>query len=251
MLHLILALALSTQSTTPPSISLAPALPDNTKPNYRANGSPTCPAWRSARAGKDEDSQINAGIHRNWVLGYITGFNFAGPDQTGNILGTASGKEFYAAIDGYCGRNPSHLVAEAMHPIVAAIIRRRGIPAITPSKTDAKKQATIVAPYTCRDWIRDSDNRILRFAYVVVLNGYITAYNQWGPDPVGDAIGVEDQSLIEKAADKWCGEHPSGFLIGTVKPLLDDVAAERAAGRLPPGGIRPTDEARRNVPAKR
>lgn len=251
MIHLLLALALSVQSSSPPSISVAPVLPEDTKPSYRANGSPTCSAWISARGGKDEDNQIHAGIYRRWVLGYITGFNIVGPDQTGNLLGTASGQEFYAAIDGYCTRNPSHLVADAMRPIITSIVGRRGIPATTPPFADTRKQATIVAPDTCRDWVRDRDNAILRLAHVVVLGGYVTAHNQWGPDPRGDAIGVDDQALLEKATDKWCSTNPAGLLIGTVAPLIDHVAAEHAAGRLPPAGMQLSDEYSRKIFPKR
>jgi hypothetical protein len=251
MVSLILALTLLAQSTTPPSISAAPVLPADTKASYRANGSLACSAWRSARQGKNEDSQIQAGIYRKWVLGYVTGFNTVGPDQTGNLLGTASGEELYAAIDGYCTRNPSHVVADAMRPIIEAIVGRRGTPAVGPSSATARKRATIVAPDTCRDWARDSDNAILRLAHVVALSGYVTAYNQWGPDPLGDAIGVDDQPLLESATNKWCGEHPSGLLIGTVMPLIGDVAAERAAGHLPPGGMQPNDKSSQGAPLKR
>lgn len=250
MIQLILALALAAQSSTPPSVTVAQVLPDDTKLSYRANNAPACAAWMSARRGKDEDSQIQAGIHRKWVLGYITGFNIIGPDQTGNLLATASGQELYAAIDGYCARNPSHLVADAMRPIIAAIIGRRGTPATAPSPPQARKRATIVAPDTCRDWVRNRDNAVLRLAYVVVLGGYVTAYNQWGPDPRGDAIGIDDQALIEKATDTWCSANPSGLLIGVATPLIDHVAAERAAGRRPPGGMRPSDTYNRANPLK-
>lgn len=241
MNHLILAVALSAQSSPPPTVSAGSVLPD-TKASYRANSSPTCSDWISARRGKDEHNEIHAGVYRKWVLGYISGFNVVGPDQTGNLLATSSGNEFYAALDGYCTRNPSYLVADAMRPIIVAIIGRRGIPAMTPSSTDARKQATIVSPDACQEWVRDSDNSILRLAHVVMIGGYITAYNQWGPDAHGDAVGAEDNALIEKTIDKWCSANPSGLLIGIVMPLIEDVAAQRAAGRLPPAGMRPTDK---------
>ncbi len=249
MIHLLWALALSVQSSAPPSISAAPVLPADTRPGYRANGSPACSAWSSARRGKDEDSQIHAGVYRKWVLGYITGFNIVGPDRTGNLLGTASGQEVHAAIDDYCMRHPSHLVADAMRPVITSIVGRRGLPAIAPPSADARRQATIVAPDTCRDWSRDRDNAILRLAHVVVLGGYVTAYNQWGPDPRGDAIGVDDPALLEKATDTWCSRHPSGLLVGAVTPLIDHVAAERAAGRLPPAGMQQSDKYSRKTPS--
>lgn len=251
MIHLTLALALVFQSATPPTIARAPVLPGETKPSYRAHGSPACSDWRSARVGKDEDSRLHAGVHRNWVLGYTTGFNIVGPDYSGNLLGTASRDEVYAAIDGFCQRNPSNFVVDAMRPLAAAIIGRRGTPATMQPSSQGKKRSTVDAPTTCQDWVRDNDNAILRLAYVVVLDGYITAYNQWGPDPLGDAIGPDDRSLIENATNKWCGEHPAGLLIGVVTPLIEHVAAERAAGRLPPGGMRPKDKLTRDLPAKR
>lgn len=241
MIHLILAVALSIQSSPPPTVSAGSVLPD-TKPSYRVNSSPTCSDWSSARRGKDEDSQIHVGVYRRWVLGYISGFNVVGPDQTGNILATSSANEFYAALDGYCARNPSYLAADAMRPIIIAIIGRRGIPVRDHSSPHAHKQATIVAPDTCQEWVRNSDNSILRLAHVVMIGGYITAYNQWGPDAHGDAVGADDKALFEKATDKWCKVNPSGLLIGVVMPLIKDVAAERAAGRLPPAGMRPSDK---------
>jgi hypothetical protein len=246
-----MALVLSAEASPPPSISAAPVLPERSKASYRANGSPACSAWGIARRSKDEVSQIHAGIYRKWVLGYISGFNIIGPDHTGNLLGTASGQELNTAIDGFCTRNPSSMVADAMRPIIAAIVGRRGTPAISPSSPDLRKKATIVATDTCRDWDRDRDDTILRLAHIVVLEGYITAYNEWGPDPRGDAIGVDDQAQIEKAIEKWCDANPSGFVIGAVMPLIDYIAAERAAGRLPPAGMRPTDKYSREIPGRR
>lgn len=185
---------------------------------------------------------MRAAAHRQWVLGYVSGFNVAGPDQTGNLMETASRDELYAATDGYCARHPTSVIADAMRPIAEAIIGRRGTPAIATEATERKKSATVEAATTCQQWASGKNNSILRIAYVLALGGYITAYNQWGPDPLGDAIGAEDPSLIGGAADKWCSEHPSGLLIGVVQPLIDHVAAERVAGRLPPGGKRPPDE---------
>ena len=250
MIHLTLAVALMFQSATPPSISRAMVLPAETKPSYRAHSSPACSDWRSARAGKHEDSSLRAGIYRKWVLGYITGFNIVGPDQSGNLLATATRDEVYVAIDGFCQRNPANSVVDAMRPLAEAIISRRGTPATLQPSSQGKKHSTVDAPTTCREWVRDGDNNILRLAYITVLYGYITAYNQWGPGPLGDAIGADDLPLVEKTINGWCSEHPTDLLIGVVTPLINHVAAERAAGRLPPGGLRPENGFTRDVPAK-
>lgn len=98
-----------------------------------------------------------------------------------------------------------------------------------------------VVTTTCGDWAQHRGNVILRLAYVGVVRGYVTAYNRYGPDPAGDALGADDRPLIEERTDEWCRERPSALLIGAVAPLIDHVAAERAAGRLPPAGMRPAD----------
>lgn len=243
MTPLLTALLLTLQSSAPPVITPAPVLPeDDSKQTYRAHSPPVCGDWRAAREGTAQESVIRLGIYRMWVLGYITGFNIVGPDQTGNLLGDAPHEEFYAAIDGYCTRNPSHTVEDSMYPIAAAFIRRRqGTAASSPPSPGSRRRAQAVATRTCQDWAQDRDNAIMRLAYVSVVRGYVTAYNRWGPDPTGDAVGTNDQALIEERLDVWCRERPSGLLIGVIAPLIDHVAAERAAGRRPPAGMRPRD----------
>lgn len=241
MTHMLAALLLSLQPAAPPAtVPPAPVLPDDTKPAYRAPGSPTCGAWRAARSGTDQDSALRRSVYRLWVLGFISGFNVVGPDPTGDLLGTGSQDEFFEAIDGYCGRNPSHAVADAMFPIAAAYIRRRGVSYANAAPVPrTKTRAIVVAALTCRDWVEDRGNRLLRVAYAGVLRGYLTAYNRWSADPSGDAIGADSLALLERGIEGWCSVRPDGLLIGAVDPLIAYVAAERAAGRLPPGGETP------------
>lgn len=242
MTHLLAMLLLSLQAA-PPAITPVDVLPEDNKATYRTHSSPECENWRSARAGTSDESRIRTGAYKLWVLGYVTGFNIAGPDKSGDLLGTAHHEELFAAIDGYCGRNPSNFVVDAMRPIAAAYIRRRqGDAAATLSIPGDKKQAKAVATTTCREWAGYRNNTILRLAYAGVVAGYVTAYNRFGPDPTGDAVGAADHPLFEDAIDKWCNGHPSALLIGAVAPLIEHVAAERAAGRLPPGGLRPVDK---------
>ena len=226
----------------PPNVVPMPVLLADTKPSYRTHSSPACPDWRVARGGSAKDSDIRVSIYQLWVLGYITGFNFVGPDPTGDLLGSASQVEIYTAIDAYCARNPSNFVVDAMRPIADAIIRRRGVPALSPPAKGVSRRAIVRAAVNCRNWVQGRSNEITRLGYVVVLHGYLTAYNRWGPDALGDAIGADDQAVTEAAADKWCSEHPSGLLIGTITPLIEHVASERAAGRLPPGGVQLNDK---------
>jgi hypothetical protein len=139
-------------------------------------------------------------------------------------------------------RNPKNFVVDAMRPVADAIIRRRGAPALSPPAEGVSRRAIVRAAVNCQNWVQGRSNDITRLGYVVVLHGYVTAYNRWGPDALGDAIGADDQAVTEAAADKWCSEHPSGLLIGAITPLIEHVASERAAGRLPPGGVRPNDK---------
>jgi hypothetical protein len=242
MTHLLLALLLLNQSVTPPNLGPMPVVLADTKPNYRTHSSPACPDWRAAREGSAKDSDIRVSIYQLWVLGYITGFNIVGPDPTGDLLGSASQDEIYTAIDAYCALNPSNFVDDAMRPIADAIIRRREVPALSPPVEGVSRRAIVRAAVNCRNWVQGRSNDITRLGYVVVLHGYLTAYNRWGPDALGDAIGADDQTVTEAAADKWCSEHPSSLLIGTITPLIEHVASEHAAGRLPPGGVRPNDK---------
>ena len=234
MVELLSALLLLAQPAPVVQSLPAPVLPPDTKPYFRANNSPACINWNSARASKTSEDVYRSAVHKRWVLGYISGFNVAGPDPTGDLLATSSANEFFGAVDGYCSRNPSNDVVYAMRPVASAIIRRRGTPALAISNSTVKKRAQIVGPDTCQDWSRNRDDKMMRLAYLVWLHGYITAKNQWGSDPLGDAIGNGDATEI--IADQWCKEHPSARLVGVITPMIEHFAAERLARRLPPGG---------------
>ena len=238
MMTHFLAMLLSFQAASP-AITPVDVLPVDSKPTYRTHFSPACESWRNARAGTSDDSRLYVGVYKMWVLGYITGFNVTGPDMTGDLLGNAPQEEFYGAIDGYCTRNPTHFVVDAMRPIAAAYIRRRqGTPLTNVSPSEKKKSAKALAPATCRDWTQHRDNAILRVAYAGVVAGYVTAYNLFGPDKSGDAIGAADQAFFEKEIGKYCTQYPTSLLIGAVMPIIEHVATERAAGRIPPAGMR-------------
>lgn len=238
--HALAMLLLSFQAA-PPVIAPADVLPADSKPTYRTHFSATCQEWSAARRGTSEESRLRVGIYRLWVLGYITGFNVVGPDKSGDLLGTAPQDEVYRAIDGYCARNPTYHLVDAMRPIAAAFVRRRQSKPVA-NVPASKTHAQAVALVTCRDWSQNQKNAILRLAYAGVVGGYITAYNRFGPDATGDAIGAADHPLIEEALGKYCSSHPTALLIGAVTPLIEHVAAERAAGRLPPAGMRPHDK---------
>lgn len=241
MTHL-LAMLLAFQAA-PPAITPVGVLPKDSKPTYRTHASTTCADWTAARAGSSDDSLLRVGVYKLWVLGYITGFNIVGPDKTGDLIGAYPQEEFYRAIDGYCARNPSNFVVDAMYPIAAAYIRRRLATAnASVSTPETKKNAQAVAIVTCRDWNQHRDNPIMRLAYVGVIAGYVTAYNRFGPDPTGDAVGSPDHPLMEEFVDKYCKANPSTLLIGAVTPLITHVAAERVAGRLPPAGMQPHEK---------
>lgn len=240
MTHL-LAMLLALQ-VAPPAIIPVDVLPKDKKPTYRTHSSATCGEWIASRAGASDESRIRLGVYKLWIQGYITGFNIAGPD-TGDLLGVAPQEEFFTAVDGYCARNPSNFVVDAMYPIAAAFIRRRqGTVEANLSTSRSKTRAQAVAITTCRDWTRSRENAVMRLAYAGVIAGYVTAYNRFGPDPTGDAIGAADDPLIEEAVDRWCTGRSSALLIGAVTPLIDHVAKERTAGRIPSAGLRPSDK---------
>jgi hypothetical protein len=239
MTLLLATLMLLAQVTAPPPVTPAPVLPEDTKPVYRAHSPPTCGDWRAAREGTVQDSRARFQIYKRWVLGYISGFNAVGPDPTGNLLGDTEPEIVYAAIEGYCERNPSYLVVDAMHPIADALIRRRETGPLPPIAPDRRRTAIFHAVTSCVDWTKDRGDPLIRLAHLTVLRGYLTAYNRYSSDPAGDAIGADDGAPLEQAVDTWCDANPSSLVIGAISPLIDHVAAERAAGRLPPGGMRP------------
>lgn len=240
--HWLVALAILVQASPPP-IRPTPVLPEDSKPAYRAHLPPTCSQWREARAGTDVDSRYTHATQMFWVLGYVTAFNMVGPDPAGDWLNGGSREELEGAITAYCGRNPKSLVSDAMRPFAEAYVRRRqqvilGANSVAPKATT--RGMTHVTT-TCGNWVESRSNRSLRAAYIQMLQGYLTAYNRFGPDPTGDAIGAQDGSFIEEIVDKWCSARPSVLLIGAATALVDQVASDRAAGRLPPGGMRAND----------
>lgn len=238
---LLAALLLFAQDA-PLTIPPAPVLPPDSKPFYRAHASPDCRDWSDARSEDSPQSRARLGVYKMWVEGYITGFNMVGPDKSGRLFGSDSHGEVYSAVDGYCARNPSNMVVDAMAPIAAAFIRRRlqnSTPGNELQSPPRKAMATVTS--NCGHWQEHRNNAILRLAYGNVVRGYLTAYNRWGPDPIGDAVGAADRPLIEEWLDRWCTERPSTLLVQVVHPLIAYVAAERRAGRLPLGGRRSID----------
>lgn len=234
------AILFGLQAISPPAVAPAAVLPADSKAAYRVHAPPTCADWRAARAGTVEESALRIGIYRLWVLGYVTGFNVGGPDPSGALLGASPRDELWGAIDGYCARNPSHSVEASMRPIAAAYVRRRGEAAMLPPGIRTRR-AQAVAVQTCRDWQDDRANDFLRLAYVGIVRGYVSAYNRWGPDPAGDALGTEDRRFIEGFLDAYCAERPQALLISVAARLIDHAAAERAAGRRPPAIMIPRE----------
>lgn len=243
MTTVLASLLLSLQAVAPPLVP-PPVLPPDPKPFYRAQHSPDCEPWRSARRGSVQEDVIVRGAQRLWVEGWITGFNFYGPDPTGDLLGSASWEEVEAFIESYCARHPSHAIADAMRPLAAYFLRRRPQPTRLPAAgAPPRLRAMAVMTATCADWNEDRDNRILRIVYGnYAVGGFLTAYNHWGPDPAGDVIGSGRSAIVHTWLDSLCRSQPELMLVSAVRPLLDHLAAMRAAGRLRPGGMRPEDE---------
>jgi len=249
MTIMLAALLLALQATPPPVTPVE-------KPFYRAQHSPFCAEWRNTRGGTDDESRIRRAAYRLWVEGYISGFNIHGPDPAGDLVGAAAWEEVAAFVDDHCARNPSHAIVDAMRPLAAHFIRRRPEPTLRPPPVSCvvpgtcqaraggplRKRAMVAMTATCGHWNEDRDNPVLRMAYGrFAVGGYLTAYNLWGPDPAGDVIGSGDDAVVEAWLDQWCRDRPAHMLIFAMQPLIDHLAAERAAGRLPPPGMRPTD----------
>lgn len=239
---LLAALPLALQPTLPPPVAAAaPA-----KPFYRAHRAPDCRAWAQVRTGRGGLPLLEA-AYNLWFHGYVTGFNAHGPDRTGDLLGAATWKQLGAFIDDHCARHPSHLVADALEPLAIEVIKRR--PASAPPVAQGRARlATMTVDTTCAEWTRARDDQLMRLYYGGALRGYLTAYNRWGPDPSGDALGPGNDDLIDKWVDKWCRGHSRARLIQAVAPFISHLAAERAAGRLPKGEAQANDPLIPTVP---
>ena len=224
-MSLLAALLLAAQPASPPAAVAAPA-----KPSFRAHQSPDCRAWAQVRTGRGGLPILEA-AYNMWFHGYVTGFNAHGPDPAGDLLGQASWKQLGAFIDDYCARNPTHLVADALEPLVIDLIGGR--PAAAPPS--ARRFATMSVATTCAEWTKARKDRLMRLYYGGAVRGYLTAYNRWGPDPSGDVLRPENDALIDPWVDGWCRPRPRTPMIQAVAPFLSHLARERAAGRLPPG----------------
>ncbi|HEX6377165.1 MAG TPA: hypothetical protein VFZ91_15745 [Allosphingosinicella sp.] len=235
------AFLLALQSASPPAVAAAPA-----KPFYRAHRAPDCRSWAQVRTGRGALPLLEA-AYNLWFHGYVTGFNAHGPDPAGDLLGPATWKQLGAFIDAYCARNPSHLVADALEPLAIDLIGRRPVPA----RREARRLATMTVETSCEEWTRARRDQLMRTYYGGAARGYLTAYNRWGPDPSGDALGPGNDALIDRWIDKWCRGHSRARLIEAVAPLVRHLAAERAAGRLPPGKAEGNEQLIPAVPDRR
>jgi hypothetical protein len=207
-----------------------PAVAEMAKPTYRAHRTPRCSEWRTVRTGRGGTPLLEA-AYNIWFHGYVSGFNVHGPDPMGDLLGTTKWAQVGTFIDDYCARNPSHLVADALPPLVADLIGRR--PAQT--RPGPRRRAVMTVKTTCRDWTRDREDVLLRLVSGGAARGYLTAYNRWGPDKSGDVLGPGNDALIDEWIDTWCRARPSALLMQAIAPFIRHLAAERAVGRLAPG----------------
>lgn len=227
----------------PPAVQAPGAFPSVDKPFVRAHRGASCADWLSAREGKGRDSRLYFGIYRTWLASYVSAFNIVGPDPTGNLMGSSPWEEAYSFIDRHCARNPSHEVVDSMHPMIREFIGRRPGPPPASAPRAEKRKATNSMWLTCKEWIEDSPNKILRYANGASVRGYLTGYNHWGPDPKGDAVGPVKDDIVDNWIDGWCaGRPPATAILLAMEPLIDHLASERKAGRLPPAGKGPADE---------
>lgn len=235
MIFFLMVLMATPQVVTPP----APA--GKEKPFFRAQHSPTCKLRREARAGKSPDPELMLLSQRLWVRGYVSAFNVLGPDSRGDVMGSTSEDAVDAFLDAHCQRFPSDLLADAMRPLTNSLLKRQPPNPAGAGGTPATRTARIALTVSCEKWLGSRDNNLVRLAYEIALGGYVTAYNLYGPDPSGDLIGTEDDAFATEWIDGWCRDNKPALLVSAVGPLADHLAAERAAGRLPPGGQRPQD----------
>jgi hypothetical protein len=224
---MLAALLLAAQPAAP-AMSAPPA---PAKPFYRAHRAPDCRAWAQVRTGRGALPIIEA-AYNLWFHGYVTGFNAHGPDPTGDLIGAATWKQLGSFIDDYCARYPARLVADALEPLALDLIRRRPGP---PPRQGPRRLATMTVETSCAEWTGARNDKLMRTYYGGAIRGYLTAYNRWGADRTGDALGPGNDDLIDKWVDGWCRRNPRARMIQSVAPFIAHLAKERAAGRLRPG----------------
>ncbi|ANY19931.1 hypothetical protein A6F68_01415 [Tsuneonella dongtanensis] len=212
--------------------------PEPVVQHYRASMSPSCSEWTQANKGEGPDPEIAKLIYTGWVRGYLSGLNVFGPYQTRDIIGGRAPSSYSSIVDEYCARHADRIVADAMDSVASALSGEPAIP-VAREKFTGKRKAVVNWASTCADW--QQPNKIARMGDRIVLHGYLTAHNRFGPDTDGDATGRVTGDVVEGFVDRWCEGHREALLFLAVEPLVEFMRTERAAGRLPPNGRYSTD----------
>lgn len=178
-------------------------------------------------------------VAKHWVRGYVSAYNIYGPEATGNLLRATTDVQVDAHVDSYCETKPDGLIAGALLVISDDIARAAGTLTGSAEKP-ARRKATLMVATTCAEWTGAEDDPLTRLAYASSVRGFLTAYNLYR-DPDGDVVGSGDDELVDIWIDGWCSSRPKMLLLSAAHPLTQHLAAERAAGRLPPGGKLPGD----------
>jgi hypothetical protein len=163
------------QPTAPPFVAAA-----NRKVSYRTYRAPGCGEWTQVRKGLGASFLLEA-AYNIWFHGYVSGFNVHGPDPSGSLLEKTDWQQAASFFDSYCARNPSHLLADGLQPLVVELMKDR--PVLTGKQSKPRAQVTVGT--TCKEWNSSKDDRLLRVTSGGAARGYLTAYNRWVRMPRG------------------------------------------------------------------
>ena len=80
----------------------------------RGAGARPCTDWSQARGSGGRAFEAE-----QWMLGYMSGVNFAAGPRQGNVFRILDEKGAFAAVDAYCSQHPSEMLWNALKSAMA------------------------------------------------------------------------------------------------------------------------------------
>jgi len=88
-------------------------------------GTRSCGTWTNEHRQQDFTSLAEAKMSDAWVGGFITAYNYVGPDKSGDIGAGTDFPGMIAWIGNYCASNPLDTLGDAAEALVNQLYRRK------------------------------------------------------------------------------------------------------------------------------